>query len=106
MGKGSYRSGLVNLRLAQWRFVRPKSRHRRQSAPFVAVDPFVACPVEKRICVCHRLQGCLYIPVLHTPWANEPKRPADVHTDVHTPLPKKGYIPLIKWLRNQGSKGV
>ena len=38
---------------------------------------------------------------LHTPWTNELKRP-----DVHTPLPKKGYIPLVKWLGNHGSQGL
>ena len=43
------------------------------------------------------VQMCLYIPRLHTPWANEPKRPADVHT----PL----YAPLIKWVGNPGSQG-
>ena len=37
-----------------------------------------------------RSPGCLYIPLLHAPWTNEPKRPADVHT----PLPKRGIYPL------------
>ena len=51
------------------------------------------------------VQGCLYIPLLHTPWTDEPKRPADVDTSY--PSPQKGYyIPLIKRVGNHGSQRV
>ena len=36
----------------------------------------------------------MYVPFLHTPWKNESKRPADVHT----PLPKRGIYPFkVGW---------
>ena len=47
------------------------------------------------------VQGCLDIPLLHTPWTNEPKRPADVHT----PLPKRGIYPLQTGLETREAKG-
>ena len=47
-------------------------------------------------------QGCLYIPLLHTPWTNAPKRPVEVQT----PLPKRVYSPYKVGWGFHGSQGT
>ena len=47
------------------------------------------------------IQGCLCIPLLHTPWTDEPKQPADVHT----PLLTRGIHPLSSGLEATEAKG-